>query len=65
MYILLKLLAHTGPQKDPIMADTEMSDPIESVVPQFEVVVAHFDEDLSWLEPLADETTVYTKGMLA
>jgi hypothetical protein len=48
-----------------IKADTEMSDPIDSVVPQFEVVVAHFDEDLSWLDPLAEETTVYTKGMLA
>jgi hypothetical protein len=42
-----------------------MSDPIESVVPHFEVVVAHFDEDLSWLKPLAEETTVYTKGVLA
>ena len=42
-----------------------MSDPIEPVVPHFEVVVAHFDEDLSWLEPLAEEATVYTKGVLA
>lgn len=28
----------------------------------FEIVVAHFNEDLSWLESLEHETTVYSKG---
>jgi hypothetical protein len=45
------------------MTDTGMSDSVETVVPSFEVVVAHYDEDLSWLQPLAEETTVYTKGV--
>jgi hypothetical protein len=34
------------------------------VAPDFEVVVAHYNENLSWLTPLASETIVYTKGML-
>jgi hypothetical protein len=41
-----------------------MSHLVDSVVPPFEVVVAHYDEDLSWLKPLAEDTTVYTKGIL-
>lgn len=45
------------------MTDTRMSNSVETVVPSFEVVVAHYDEDLSWLRPLAEETTVYTKGV--
>ncbi|RDW65152.1 hypothetical protein BP5796_09844 [Coleophoma crateriformis] len=28
----------------------------------FECVVAHYNEDLSWLEPLSSETIVYSKG---
>jgi hypothetical protein len=39
-----------------------MSDLVDPIAPPFEVVVAHCDEDLSWLKPLAEETTVYTKG---
>ena len=30
----------------------------------FQVVVAHYMENLSWLNPLAPEMIVYTKGML-
>ena len=30
---------------------------------QLEVVVAHYNEDLDWLEPLAPEAFIYTKGM--
>lgn len=29
-----------------------------------EIVVAHYNEDLSWLKPAATETTIYTKGTL-
>lgn len=28
----------------------------------FEVVVAHFNEDLSWLTPVASAATIYAKG---
>jgi hypothetical protein len=30
----------------------------------FEIVVAHYNEDLSWLHPLAEKATVYCKGKL-
>lgn len=29
----------------------------------FEIVVAHYNEDLSWLQPFNTEATVYFKGM--
>jgi hypothetical protein len=41
-----------------------MSDASGFVAPEFEIVVAHYDENLSWLTPLASETIVYTKGAL-
>ena len=31
---------------------------------QLEVVVAHYNEDLDWLAPLAREAFIYTKGMI-
>ena len=30
--------------------------------PDFEVVVAHYNENLTWLEPVSDECKVYSKG---
>ncbi len=29
---------------------------------KFEIVVAHFNEDLGWLEYLRDEAIIYSKG---
>ena len=40
-----------------------MSHANDTVSPDFEVVVAHYMEDLSWLELLASDTIVYTKGV--
>ncbi len=44
------------------MATVQVLDKQTYQTNEFEVVVAHFNEDLSWLIPIASATTLYVKG---